>query len=186
MPRVDSLWWNLFQATAWICLRDQVFTSQLGTESSVSQESMGGSGLSVLVAALVAKGAVPAVVVKVGYKGAIDKVDHPAMHQLSKAERELLNALAAGKIHVQGRRDGIGKFKTIPSVDWSLPLVMYFSHGGWAGPPPLAPSLGAIRWRELRFLRDDLLKLWPADVPVVHREGGIRERPFLPSAWFFP
>lgn len=84
----------------------------------------------------------------------------------AEAQEAIISTLQEDRLRSLGRREGVGTFEDVPTVEWiDLHFVWSVFHGfveavGMTDDPP-ASIVGAPRWYGLRFKRDDVLELWP-------------------------
>jgi hypothetical protein len=151
----DAAHWNQYQALAWVHARSRELVAKFASDAERGAfwiEAKLPSG----EPRLVEESAPPPTLLEITLRTA--DIPHADGRQFPESKRELLQALADGKVAATGLRNNMGDRTAIPAADWID--SDFYDNPAVVGPSDFfRPS--ATKWHDVRFARVDILQVWP-------------------------
>jgi hypothetical protein len=135
----DRPWWDYRQLVHWVCVRDRKQLEH-AEDQALTQSTLDNAAMMIW-----------------------SKLSTQARARLPKtryaAEKDILNQLQRGALTASGHENNSGDRKVIPTERWAAAEIC------WAGPQSgglfARSSADSVRWHQLEFKREEVLKLWP-------------------------
>ena len=176
MDAFEETYWNLTQLLAWIYLGDRRLVRKAADgqneNGSFLQEAVLPDGRRELVAGSANPTNPIHLELTAAYKGGAHYLT------LEDAENEAIAVLQQGRLSTIGLENGQGNPLEVPQIQWA---ELRFAWGPPRAVPKDVARAGASHWYSLKFVRSEVLEIWPDPLALPAGAESFESKPDRPT-----